>query len=611
MPLMRRKLVESVRAALRSWFRHRPVRRRFGLEALEPRLLLSADLMPAEGVLEIFGTEADDTVLIREVEAQSDAGSRLEVLFNGQGIVYDLEDLRTVKLDLSGGDDQLDIRVDTPLEWSIDVGEGDNTTLIRFGDGEHGARPPSGASNIAVEYRSGSGNDQVALELTHVVQQDDAPAATVALSFLTGLGADAVDVAAKGAFDQFDLSVDLGADAAANEIRTEALTLAFEEIRVDYRAHGMHGYQAGAGSDRVDARYDMSLRSDGERVEASHMVETVGGLVSDHVDIQVGGTSTESVGSLATVSVGSRGDTVDHKETITIHANRAGLVSAEVLTGAADDSVDVHVFPGEITSIEPGFDAMALELTIRTGAGDDQVGIMFNPKEYTLSKDVPWQADVHVDLGTGADRLALDWRQGGGEWRTSLLVEMGGADPFGPEIGDEVLIAFEHGDPRAPVIIGGLWNSQDAPPETQERKSLELDMASTGARLTGSVELRGGSASDRVALSFEGKRGAANGSPIDIAVHGGQGDDAIVVTGTERPDFFLVRKDTIRLHGWAAIWHEGFEDALLEGGLGNDRMIVVKPTAPTTLDGGPGKDILVEPRLGGREIGVRARLIPA
>ena len=36
---------------------------------------------------------------------------------------------------------------------------------------------------------------------------------------------------------------------------------------------------------------------------------------------------------------------------------------------------------------------------------------------------------------------------------------------FRPEVGDEVLVLFEHGDMRFPYVIGALWNGEDTPPE--------------------------------------------------------------------------------------------------------------------------------------------------
>jgi len=39
---------------------------------------------------------------------------------------------------------------------------------------------------------------------------------------------------------------------------------------------------------------------------------------------------------------------------------------------------------------------------------------------------------------------------------------------FLPEVEDEVLLAFEHGDARFPYVLGALWNGQDKPPESNE-----------------------------------------------------------------------------------------------------------------------------------------------
>jgi uncharacterized protein involved in type VI secretion and phage assembly len=35
-----------------------------------------------------------------------------------------------------------------------------------------------------------------------------------------------------------------------------------------------------------------------------------------------------------------------------------------------------------------------------------------------------------------------------------------------PEVGDEVLVAFEQGDPRLPYVVGTLWSKDVPPPET-------------------------------------------------------------------------------------------------------------------------------------------------
>jgi uncharacterized protein involved in type VI secretion and phage assembly len=48
----------------------------------------------------------------------------------------------------------------------------------------------------------------------------------------------------------------------------------------------------------------------------------------------------------------------------------------------------------------------------------------------------------------------------------TLMAGNGRGSVFLPEVGDEVLVAFEQGDAEHPYIIGGLWNGKDKPPET-------------------------------------------------------------------------------------------------------------------------------------------------
>lgn len=55
-----------------------------------------------------------------------------------------------------------------------------------------------------------------------------------------------------------------------------------------------------------------------------------------------------------------------------------------------------------------------------------------------------------------------------------LVTLMAGADRgsrFVPEVDDEVLVAFEQGDPRRPYILGALWSTTDTPPADDGNKT--------------------------------------------------------------------------------------------------------------------------------------------
>jgi len=69
---------------------------------------------------------------------------------------------------------------------------------------------------------------------------------------------------------------------------------------------------------------------------------------------------------------------------------------------------------------------------------------------------------------------------------------------FIPDVDDEVLVAFEAGNPRRPYVVGALWNGSDAPPEQMDGagdNNLKTILSRQGVRITfddttGAVKLR-------------------------------------------------------------------------------------------------------------------------
>ena len=55
-----------------------------------------------------------------------------------------------------------------------------------------------------------------------------------------------------------------------------------------------------------------------------------------------------------------------------------------------------------------------------------------------------------------------------------------------PDVGDEVLLVFVNGDPRFPVVVGGLWNGSSTSPETISggRNRKKVIRSKNGVKLT-------------------------------------------------------------------------------------------------------------------------------
>jgi uncharacterized protein involved in type VI secretion and phage assembly len=76
--------------------------------------------------------------------------------------------------------------------------------------------------------------------------------------------------------------------------------------------------------------------------------------------------------------------------------------------------------------------------------------------------------------GLGRVKVKFPWLDDAVEsWWARVAAPMAGNERgtyFLPEVDDEVLVGFEHGDVRFPYVVGALWNGNDKPPEQNSDK---------------------------------------------------------------------------------------------------------------------------------------------
>jgi len=84
-------------------------------------------------------------------------------------------------------------------------------------------------------------------------------------------------------------------------------------------------------------------------------------------------------------------------------------------------------------------------------------------------------SDINDPDGQGRVKVKLPWASDVDEaeynaWArlTTFMAGNNRGSWFIPDVDDEVLVAFEAGDPRRPYIVGSLWNGSDSPPDTMD-----------------------------------------------------------------------------------------------------------------------------------------------
>ena len=93
-----------------------------------------------------------------------------------------------------------------------------------------------------------------------------------------------------------------------------------------------------------------------------------------------------------------------------------------------------------------------------------------NPEGHVYGVAVGVVTNNQDSEGLGRVKVRFPWLSDEDEshW-ARVLTPMAGNQRglyFLPEVDDEVLVAFQHGDIRFPYILGALWNGKDKPPES-------------------------------------------------------------------------------------------------------------------------------------------------
>jgi uncharacterized protein involved in type VI secretion and phage assembly len=120
----------------------------------------------------------------------------------------------------------------------------------------------------------------------------------------------------------------------------------------------------------------------------------------------------------------------------------------------------------------PGNEFLSLQKINDREAGIPHIGVVV--AIVTDNKDTEEQGRVKIKFPWMGDEAGEAWAR--------LVTLMGGNNRgtvFYPEVGDEVLVAFEQGNINYPYMIGALWNGVDKPPEKNSDGKNNIKMIKT------------------------------------------------------------------------------------------------------------------------------------
>ena len=248
------------------------------------------------------------------------------------------------------------------------------------------------------------------------------------------------------------------------------------------------------------------------------------------------------------VSIGNLGAPFDGKYTVTTSRHHfdqiAGYVTRFAVTGRQERSLLGLASVGGATGQRVAGVVVAQVSDVNDPQGLGRVKLTF-----------PWLSDTYVS----------DWARtvqpGAGKDRGALIL---------PEVGDEVLAAFEQGDIRRPYVVGGLFNGVDTP------KAGPNDIVDSGS---GEINRR----------SFVSRRGHR----IDCLDQAGQADGVTIRTGDNSLQLLLDATGTkLTVHSDGTVLVEAKQGVTVDAGTGTVELkggdIKLSGQTGVTIDGGGG-----------------------
>jgi phage protein D/phage baseplate assembly protein gpV len=200
-----------------------------------------------------------------------------------------------------------------------------------------------------------------------------------------------------------------------------------------------------------------------------------------------------------------------------------------------------------------------------TSGGSVRAGLGVVIGQISDSKDPQSQGRVKLAFPWLSDDYVSDWARtvqpGAGKDRGAMVV---------PEVGDEVLVAFEQGDVRRPYVLGGLYNGVDTP------NTASVEVIDSGS----------GAVNRRSLISRRGHR-------IDLLDQDGRTEGVSITSSDDKLQVVLDAVGTsVTVHSDGTVKIEGRNGVVVDAGSAKLELkggqISLSAQSGITVDGGSG-----------------------